>query len=246
MLRTNMMNYFIAIQLRVLVKSDIFDLITPRSVPDDVRPYLRDPDFELELARKISFKSAIKPWLFYIEANIINAIQTCLSKRNKKEHFSKMWKCMMNCSPSCRMMNFQLKKQSISVKFGWANSFAVNYPPTKKTNIIGRHILTPDACSVTYPDPIVVVYQKLLMSVWYNFDVELSLRINFTFLHFDLTEKLDCFHESALDWCHRESLVFVHIMNRPSRDGIHFKVSCQKIYLAACLPFSHRNAVMFC
>ena len=236
MLKVKLVNYFITVQLHLFVNSDIFDLITPRSVPDDVQTYSSDPNIDLDLVRNISHRSTVKPWLFYIDANVNNAILTCLSETKKRKHFSNMWKCMMNCSPSCRMMNRQLKKQCVSVKLGWTNSFAVNYPPTKMTNIMGRHTLTPDECSVVYPEPIVVVYQKLLMSVWYSFDVDFSLRINFTFLHFDLTEKHDCFREKVSDFCNIEPLVFVHIMNRPVKDGIHFKVSYSKMCPISCWP----------
>ena len=231
MLILTLVNYLITItiQLHLLVNSDIFDLITPKSVPDDVRPYLSDPDINLDLGLNISQRSTTKPWLYYIDENISNAIQTCLAKITRKKYLSKMWTCMMNCSPVCRRMKLQLKKQCVSVKLGWANSFAVNYPPTKKTAIVGRHILTPDICSMDYPDPVVVVYQKLLMSVWYSFDVDLSLRINFTFLHFDLTEKHGCFREKVSDYCNMEPLVFVHIMNRPSKDQTHFKVKYSKV-----------------
>ena len=168
-------NYLITIQLHLLVNSDIFDLITPKSVPDDVQPYLSDLDSNIDLGPNISQRTTIKPWLYYIDENLNNAILACLVKIQKMKYFSKMWTYMMNCSPSCRRMKLQLKKKCVSVKLGWANSFAVNYPPTKKTAIVGRHILTPDICSMDYPDPVVVVYQKLLMSVWYSFDVDLAL-----------------------------------------------------------------------
>ena len=224
-LKIILISYFTTIQFHLLVNSDIFDLITPRSVPGDVRPFSSDLDIDLDLSWNISQRATIKPWLFYIDQNLNNAIETCLSKIKKKRDFIKMWTCLMNCSPSCRRMKHQLKRQCVSVKLGWANSFAVNYPPPKKTAIVGRHILTPDACPVIYPDPIVVVYQKLLMSIWYSFDVDPSLRINFTFLHFDLTGRHDCFREKVSDFCNTEPLVFIHIMNRPSTDRTHFKVS---------------------
>ena len=226
---------FITIQLHLLVNSDIFDLITPRSVPGDVRPYSSDLDINLDLGQNISQRSTRKPWLLYIDENLNNAIETCLAKIKKKKSFTKMWKCMMNCSPSCKRMKRELKRQCVSVKLGWANSFAVNYPPPKKTAIVGRHILTPDACPVIYPDPVVVVYQKLLMSVWYSFDVDPSLRINFTFLHFDLTERQDCIPVvEFFRLCSIQPVVFVHIVNRPSKDSINFKVRCANLCNTFC------------
>ena len=125
-----LVSYFIIIQFHLLVKSDIFDLITPRSVPDDVRPYSSDLDIDLDLGRNISQRTITKPWLTYIDENLNNAIEICLTKIKKTKDFSKMWKCMMNCSPSCKRMKRELKRQCVSVKLGWANSFAVNYPPT--------------------------------------------------------------------------------------------------------------------
>ena len=221
-MRVYFVSYLICICFYKSVMSDFFDLITPKYVPDNVKLFQSDNNFK---NRTTWIDTSQKSWYSHIDAHMKNALQECLFFKKKNKYFTDLHKCLMNCSASCKRMKYEFLPQCVSVKLGWANSFKDNYPPLRKSSIVGRHIISPTSCPVTYPDSLIMVYFKLLMSVWYEFEVDKSLRLNLTFLHFDIAHKELCVWLENIRDCNLESLVFVHIINRPVRSRTSFKVS---------------------
>ena len=221
----------IFVQLQYLAVSDVFDLITPKTVPNNVKLYRRGVD----KSNNIVFnKSRIEnTWTRYIDANLKHAIKSCLFTRKKGNFLLEMRKCLMNCSPSCQVMKRYFRHKCVDLKVGRTDAlyiFHLMKHSRKNSDNFQRHLLNSDFCPIAYPNNALLMYQKLLALSVFTFLTDVNLRINVTFLHFDVLQKNGCLRYCADGRI--EGLAYVHFVNSrtkhfrpPFRGGISFEVS---------------------
>ena len=201
--------------LRSLFTGDVFDLITPKTVLDDIKLHSSGSDSN-KWKYVVPDISQVKfPWIKYIDANVKHSIGTCLISRKWNKILIDVWRCLMNCSPSCQIMKQHEIHSCIPLKMGMANNLMTMLPLIMNTVIFQRHLLSPVSCPFIYSNHVFVVYQKLLTFSLIEFRTEATLRINVTFPHFDLSQKIDCFEIKRR--CRQKHLAFVLFMNRVYR-----------------------------
>ena len=220
-----------------------FDLITPKTVPDKVKLFSRGIN-KMNTFVFNSSSRATAPWATYVDGNLKHAIKSCFISRKKGHYLLQMRKCLMDCSPSCQVMNRYFAHKCIALRVGMANKeYIINLvrqshrnPSLTTTDIFQRHLVNPDICPFTYNDHAFFMYQKYLGLYFVQFLTDIHLRINVTFLHFDILQKKDC----VVFCAGRErfaDLAYVHLIN--SRNsfklryvqgyGMDFKVGTFKI-----------------
>ena len=201
--------------LKSLVVGDVFDLITPKTVLHDIKLHSSGSDSD-KWKYVVPDISQVKfPWIKYIDANVKHSIGTCLISRKRNKILIDMWRCLTNCSPSCQIMKQYRIHSCIPLKIGMANNLAKMLPSVMNTVIFQRHLLNAVSCPFIYSNHVFIVYQKLLTFSLIEFRTEATLRINVTFLHFDLSQKIDCFDLEPK--CTQKHLAFVLFMNRVYR-----------------------------
>ena len=237
------LKYLIFVHLQSLVMSDFFDLITPKTVPDKVKLFSRGANKMNTFVFNGSSR-ATGPWSRYVDGNLKHTIKSCFISRKKGHCLLQMRKCLMDCSPSCQVMNQYFAHKCIALRVGMANKeYVINLmrqshrnPSLTTTDIFQRHLVNPDLCPSTYPDHAVFMYQKHLGLYFVQFLTDIHLRINVTFLHFDILQKKDC----VVFCAGRErfaDLAYVHLINSRNNFklryvqgyGMDFKVCTFKI-----------------
>ena len=201
--------------LKYLVMGDVFDLIIPKTVLHDIKLH-SSGSYSDKWKRIVPDISQVKfPWIKYIDANVKHSIGTCLILRKRNRILIDTWRCLTNCSPSCQIMKRYQIHSCIPLKMGMANNLEKMLPPVMNTVIFQRHLLSPVSCPFIYSNHVFVVYQNLLTFSLIEFKTEATLRINVTFLHFDLSQKIDCFDPEP--GCRQKHLAFILFMNRGYR-----------------------------
>ena len=186
------------------------DLITPRTVPDDIDLFdNHDPvhKFDIDLTKEY------KLWIAYIYSHFNVSISKCLQLLENDTQFNKMWKCMFHFQPSYRLM-LQNKATETCPAPHTLNSFlSQNYNFKIDLKFIRPHKdifgkitvdteIRPNMFSFWVEKYFHSIRQSGLKNmefifVNFTFLVHVSLRVNFTFIHFELKnpEAVDVLNE---------------------------------------------------
>lgn len=176
------------------------EVITPKSVPDTVKPFLVDRNIRSH-DRESCLKS--KLWKLYIDAHLYQGLLSCLS--SSPQHNTDVWRCFVECSQSCDTMNSLVKSGC---------HFMVPF----KTDHLWEHFLKEDAVLSPHVEQQVTTMGRLditsacttlstpqlfqgpnldkktsRMTVSIGFDTHPALRINVTFLLIHLHQKENAF-----------------------------------------------------
>ncbi len=181
------------------------DLITPRMLPDEVVSNKQNISQE-----NVPMATSVKPWFSYIEANIGLSIFSCLSFLNKTASFDSVCNCVTTCASSvcrkfkglletncARLKKFNLKGKSF---FRVIMDSIMSHKNTRGTvadihDTLGIKLVTPfflkqmiraDLCPVKFPQSFKMESDQMLRGLAFRFKTDISLRINVTFLHFEL------------------------------------------------------------
>ena len=210
MKRTIICIYLISLQPSCFVKS-FSEVISPRSIPDG----------DLTVP---------KSWLVYVDSNLVNALMTCFYNR-KRNYFNQMRTCLMNCSPSCMKMQLylsppclnlvviqleQLKQLMTSGKTSWDIYLA--FKNVEKYYYSGNDCFFRRNLTVFHR---LVDFSTVVGRVRFVFKTDVSLRINITYINFEITlVKCECTKRHSN--CRREIYLVVNLVNLPQ--GSDFKV----------------------
>ncbi len=181
------------------------DLITPRMFPDEVVTNKQN------VGQKSVLKvTSIKTWFSYIEANIGLSVFSCLSYLNKTTSFDSVYNCVTACASSdcqkfkglletncARLKKFNLKgklfNQVIMDSFmthkhthGTVADIIHTLGIELVTPVLLRQMIHADLCLVKFPQSFKMESEQMLRGLAFRFKTDLSLRINVTFLHFEL------------------------------------------------------------
>ncbi len=157
-----------------------------------------------------------KPWFLYVEAHILTSLMSCLSGIHRAHSFHCMWNTVVKCSSTCQKYKRMLATTCSPLKvfdFTKAKITDIRMPPhhpffrtvtsellaninsslgfTKVKSMFMNQLVWADSCPVKFPQYFVMDSAHMLRGLAYSFQTHISLRINVTFLHFDLMYKYE-------------------------------------------------------
>ena len=149
----------------------------------------------LTLISLLDQEKYIKPWMDYVHSSLDKSLLVCL---DYKEKFSEMWRCSFHLSPiykqhkmkeRCPAYHKFVDEDSLPDKFSESGISQARYIKQLVKYIIGQIIISVEAC------PLFGYFwlknsneDYYTMIVQYIFKTDAALRVNVTFLQFELTQ----------------------------------------------------------
>ena len=170
-------------------------VITPRTIPEDIE--LFNTNHDQNNSHVLQTVKQYKPWLMYIDANIFKSFSECLSRMLIGAKFSEMWQCTLHYSASSQILKYKMK---MFCPAPYKSVFNINHLPAifikekqeadikPDKQIIALITISTTKCPKLLDLWLNVKNPQLILTI-YKFEIEPVLRLNVTFLHFEL-EKL--------------------------------------------------------
>ena len=183
------------------------NIITSQTVMDstDVFENNFNPDFKLNLTSRINMKL----WMSYVYAHLKLSIRTCMSENKGFRYILNLWKCFLNCSPSCRKINIILQNQKcptneqISAIHTSELTTGIILVDKERYNSATTEQLTLNQANITSENCDIIPHiwrPHTKVEIVYNFRLDVSLRVNITFIELSLVqgqEDVELFNEKC-------------------------------------------------